>query len=406
MKVALLRLLACPSCGDELALHTFEETTEEDGSGGRVQETLEGVLACRCGQAYPVIDGVPRLLEGALYQHARFRQEWHEELKGAGALGERSLGPPSLQFRESLAPTMARFGKQWGAHPIDEDTWGLEQRARLEHALRYLGWRRGEASGRVILDAGCGNAKLTCGMATWGAEIVGVDISPGIVKGWRERRRWAGEHACRVHVLQADLTRPPFRRAVFDGIHSSGVLHHTPDTRQAFVAVAALVRPGGSFGVWLYGKDQKNAAGVPWVPFVDAPWASIRVSTLRRLTPRLPPALLHTFLLGYASIFHLLYTAGASIRGRRHPQSIRERTTSLFDSLAPPYVWRHTVEEVMQWFKEVGFSDIRETTVPGDEYGFCITGCRLPLLEPAPTGGRVGVGPDARIESSNDWVVS
>jgi len=94
------------------------------------------------------------------------------------------------------------------------------------------------------------------------------------------------------------------------------------------------------------------------------------------LTPRLPPALLYPFLLGYSSVFHSLYTAGAAIRGQRHPQSIRERTTSLFDSLAPPYVSRHTVEELMQWFREVGFVDIRETTVPGDDCGFCVTGCR------------------------------
>lgn len=228
MKLALLRLLACPSCGDELVLHAFDGTTEEEGSGRRAQETRERVLICRCGHAYPIIDGVPRLLEGALHQHSRFRERWHKELKSVGALGERSLRPPSRRFRELLAPTMARFGKEWGEHPIEEDTWGLDQSTRLEHALKYLGWRRDEAAGRLILDAGCGNAKLTCGMATWGAEVVGLDLSPGVVRGWRQRRRWAGEHASRVHVLQADLARPPFRRAVFDGIHSTGVLHTRP----------------------------------------------------------------------------------------------------------------------------------------------------------------------------------
>lgn len=213
-----------------------------------------------------------------------------------------------------------------------------------------------------------------------------MDPSPGVVRGWRQRRRWAGEHASRVHVIQADLTRPPFRRAVFDGIHSTGVVHHTPDTRQAFLAVAALVRPAGSFGVGLYSKDREGAGRVLWFPFVRAPWASIRVSALRRLMPQLPPALLYTVLLGYSSIFHILYPAGAGIRGQRHPQSIRERTTSLVDSLAPPYVWRHTVEELVQWFKEVGFVDIRETTVPGDDCGFCVTGCR-PSEVPEPKVG-------------------
>lgn len=380
MKVALVRLLACPRCGDELVLHTFDWIAEEAGSGMKVREICEGVLICHCGEAYPIIDGVPRILEGALHQYARFHEKWHTELKSVGALSEGKISSPSRHFRELLAPTMARFGKEWAEHPIEENTWGLDQETRLEQALRYLGWRCDEAANRLILDAGCGNAKLSCGMATWGAEVVGVDLSPAVVLGWRERRRWAGEHACRVHVVQADLTRPPFRRAVFDGIHSTGVLHHTPDTRQAFLAVASLVRPGGSFGVWLYSKDREDAGRVPWFPFTRAPWASIRVSTLRRVTPRLPPSLLYALVLGYSGIFHFLYTAGAAIRGRSHLQSVRARATSLFDSLAPPYAWRHTVEELRQWFREAGYVAIRETTVPGDGCGFCVTGWRLSEL--------------------------
>lgn len=122
MKLALLRLLGCPGCGDELVLHAFDWTTEEDGSGRRVQETREGVLICRGGHAYPIIDGVPRLLEGPLHQHTRLRERWPKELKSVGVLGGRALRPPSRQFRELLAPTMARFGKEWGEHPIEEDT--------------------------------------------------------------------------------------------------------------------------------------------------------------------------------------------------------------------------------------------------------------------------------------------
>src|SRR5438445_1962466 len=100
MRTALVRLLACPTCGDELALHSFESATEEDSSRRRVEETVEGVLICRSGDAFPIIEGVPRLLQGALSQHAGFRRQWHKKLKSIGALRERSLRPPSRQFRE------------------------------------------------------------------------------------------------------------------------------------------------------------------------------------------------------------------------------------------------------------------------------------------------------------------
>lgn len=55
-----------------------------------------------------------------------------------------------------------------------------------------------------------------------------------------------------VDVIQADVFNLPFRDDVFDVIFSIGVLHHTRDTRQAFLALPKHVRPGGTVSVWLY----------------------------------------------------------------------------------------------------------------------------------------------------------
>jgi hypothetical protein len=86
------------------------------------------------------------------------------------------------------------------------------------------------------------------------------------------------------------------------------------------------------------------------------------------------PRILFAILSAYSRFFHIVYSASARVRGKRHDQTIQERTTSLFDTLSPPYAWGHTREEVCRWFREAGFPEPAETTVAGEEYGFCVTG--------------------------------
>ena len=364
MNPSLIQWLACPACGGDLTLIVLQETDPPD--------VEEGLLTCTCTSAYPVTEGVPRILDGALAGNVGFLNRWRGELEAAGVLHGRALHPPSPTFRSLIAPTGERFAKEWGEHPLEDTTWGLDQQTRLERALRYLGWTLEEAKGGLVLDAGCGTGKLTCGMASWGGEVVGMDLAPGLVRGWRARHQLANAAATRVHMVQASVLAPPFKAGVFDGLHSSGVLHHTPDTRRAFAAVAPLVKPGGSMGVWLYGEAQARG-GLPWFPFVRARWASVPSAWLRPATTRMPPRLLFALLLGYSTIFHVLYSAAARLRGRSHEQTIRERTTSLFDTLSPPYAWHHTVEEVSTWFRQEGFPEPVETTAPGEAYGFGVT---------------------------------
>jgi SAM-dependent methyltransferase len=333
----------------------------------------EGVLSCECGRAFPILEGVPRLLQGALSVQREFLARWKNELADCGAATVQALEPPSAEFLRSIEPTMKSFQKEWAEHPLEEKTWGLDQTTRVNHSLRYLGFDRETIKGKLVLDAGAGTGQLTCSMARLGCEIVGVDLSPSVVRGWRLRDRFAGSAKTRVHIVQGNLMKPPFRKGIFDGIMSQGVLHHTPSTRQAFRAVANLVKEGGTLGVWLY----KHGDGyLPLVPFSRSTRSSIKVSTLRRVTPKLPPPVLYASVFTYSAIFHGFYSVNSLLRNREHNQTIKERATSLFDSLAPAYVWRHTPEEVCGWFAEMSFEDMRDTSVPNDVCGFCITGAR------------------------------
>ncbi|MGE3510530.1 MAG: methyltransferase domain-containing protein, partial [Vicinamibacterales bacterium] len=59
-------------------------------------------------------------------------------------------------------------------------------------------------------------------------------------------------HRPGVDVIQADVFHLPFRDEVFDVIVSLGVLHHTRDTREAFLSLPRHVKEGGTIAVWLY----------------------------------------------------------------------------------------------------------------------------------------------------------
>ena len=144
---------------------------------------------------------------------------------------------------------MKRFQKEWAEHPVEAKTWGLDQTTRVNHSLRYLGLEKETIKGKLVLDAGAGTGQLTGSMARLGCEIVGVDLSPAVVRGWKLRDRFAGPGKTRVHIVQGNLMKQKIRKRLFDGVMSQGVLHHTPSTRQALRAVADLVRKRDS-GVW------------------------------------------------------------------------------------------------------------------------------------------------------------
>ena len=373
MKPKLTTLLACPGCGGELKLAAFETVYELDEQQEKVLDIVEGVLTCGCGRAYPIIEGVPRLLEGVLSTQKGYLAKWKTELGDCGATGAEALTPPSQEFSSFIEPTLKRFEKEWAEHHLEEKTWGFDQETRIDQSLRYLGWTKEQVKGKLVLDAGAGTGQLTSSMATLGCEVVGIDLSPAVVRGWRSRSVYAKDRAVHVHIVQGNLLNPPFQKGVFDGIMSQGVLHHTPNTRQAFDALALLVRRRGTLGVWLYKPTEGR---VQLVPLSKSRWTAAQTKTLRKVTPKLPPSLLYALLFAYASVFHAFYSVNALVRGRPHKQTVKERVTSLFDTLAPPYVWTHNPQEVCEWFRAQSYIEVRDTSLPVDPEGFCVTGTR------------------------------
>jgi SAM-dependent methyltransferase len=99
------------------------------------------------------------------------------------------------------------------------------------------------ASGVVaVLDAGCGEGRLSRRLAAAGYRVTSVDASPTLVRRAREADP-------RGEYRTADVTDLPFADASFDAVISFMVLQDVADYERAVGEAARVLRTGGAFYV-------------------------------------------------------------------------------------------------------------------------------------------------------------
>jgi uncharacterized protein YbaR (Trm112 family) len=232
MRPEFVELLGCPSCGGGLALRPEVE------SEGHV---LEGSLCCAsCSAAFPIERGVPRLL-------------------------------PDDRNRSAVRDnTAARFGFEW-THFATFDMAAEE----ASMATWLTPKRLADLAGLTVLDAGCGMGRHATIAARHGVgRLVGIDLGSSVDAAFANTRQL--ESIC---IVQGDIYFPPVKAAAFDAAYSIGVLHHLPDPKRGFAALAPKVKPGGWFHVWVYGREGNGVL-------------LLVLNPVRRLTSRMPLGLL------------------------------------------------------------------------------------------------------------------
>jgi SAM-dependent methyltransferase len=316
MKRNLLQYLRCPSCAGAVAIKAI-------GSEEQV-EIMEGELICdSCRLPFPITRGVPRF---------------------AG----------SDKLEADKAATAENFGWQWQHFTHADDLY----------AEQFLGWiapvRPDFFRDKIILEGGCGKGRHTLLAASWGArEVIGVDLSDAVDTAFAATR-----HLPNAHIVQADIYHLPFART-FDYAFSVGVLHHLPDPRSGFHALASRVRPGGHLSAWVYGAENNE-----WITRAVNP---LREKFSSRIDRR---ALLHLSKLPTAVLYSatkLVYgPLNRSKTGARFASRLfyndylnaisrfgwREQHTIVFDHLVAPtshYIPRSEFEE---WWRDIGASDV------------------------------------------------
>jgi SAM-dependent methyltransferase len=304
MRESLLGFLRCPECNG--ALHLKRERQDH-------QHVLTGELACtKCAAKFEVNAGVPRML--------------------------RAKAPTTR--------TQRSFGKQWQMHSqgnFERDLIYSKSREEcLEDFRRAFNLRDLDAlRDCLILDAGCGSGELTAdiGRAAPGATVIGMDFSDAAHVAFERCREISN-----VHIVQADLSLPPFCPRSFDLVWSEGVIHHTPNTARSFASLSRLVKPCGKLYVWIY-SDR-----------VTTPYRMAR-KILRR-PYLLPSAALYALSWSLALPLHALNKLRETFRFSRVKHRLSSTAYSFYDTLSPEYVHFHSQEEVHGWFARQDFDPI------------------------------------------------
>jgi len=183
--------------------------------------------------------------------------------------------------------------------------------------------------GKRVLDAGCGNGRYSVIANELGAFVVSID---------------KGEHCCKItknnlkdpEVVQMDIFKPCLK-PIFDVIFSLGVLHHTPNPKQAFLSLLSALKEKGTMIIWVYRKE--------------SPIREYIFTNMRKITTKMPYNLL--YILGYFFIPIVKILYGKKI----HRVPIPKTGHHFFDWYSPRYRYHYTEEEIKSWLEETSLKD-------------------------------------------------
>jgi SAM-dependent methyltransferase len=148
-----------------------------------------------------------------------------------------SLNPPTQYLTDANLRARQRL---WDHQqpPFDLVSWVLE----------LAGLRPGSTA--RVLDVGCGNGKYLTQLRTRGIDVVGCDLSKGML---------AAAAAHDTKLVNADVTRLPFKDSAFDVVLAPHMLYHVSDRQAAASEMRRVLRRGGRCVVVTNGTDHVRA---------------------------------------------------------------------------------------------------------------------------------------------------
>ncbi len=352
MRKELLKYLVCPMCGCGM-------TSKSSFSEG--DNVIFGSFECAGNlpkrHEYLITEGVPRLL------------------------------PTDGSTSEAQKQTADSFSDKWETIP-DYGHDATSEEFQVSWYLERYGWTRDEfdrfmATRKMTLDAGTGVGSLAKLYATRTPGLMfGIDISRSIDIAYEHLK-----HLTNLHLIQADLTKLPFRKGTFDFVASDQVLHHTPSTEKSFRYLAEFLAPGGQIVIYVYKKK--------------APLREMADDYLRGITTKMTWQECYEFSEQIALLGKTLSDLKTEVKiekdipllgikaGTYDVQrfiywnflkcfwndkfDLRGNTIVNVDWYAPVYAWRHTPEEVEGWFRDAGLQILHEDV---SESGISVRGSR------------------------------
>jgi SAM-dependent methyltransferase len=247
-----------------------------------------------------------------------------------------------------------------------------------------LAFKRHLGGKRRILDAGCGNGRVTMLLRNASdpihTEVVGVDLVAA------EVARGNLEGSPNLTIKQADLLQDLTALGQFDFIYCQEVLHHTGDPRSAFRNLAGILDKGGELAIYVYKKkapcrefsDDYIRARISDLPYDEAMEACRQITDLGRVLANLnvnvtvPAVDVLEIKAGEYDLQRFVYHFFMKCFWNAE-FSHGDNAAINYDWFHPQDATRHTVDEVRTWFQESSLSIVHEHV---DEYGITMRGRR------------------------------
>ena len=316
MHAKYLDILCCPRSRTRLILQA--EKVRVDGM------IESGLLISAEGDRYPIINYVPRFLEGEDYLES-FGYEW----------------------------------QKWSRVQFDSENVGRPMAGHTERMFDAItGFSADFLSGKTVVEFGCGPGRFLDVVRRREGIAVGIDMSLAVEAA--RKNFWDDPN---VLIVQGDILNPPFRDQAFDAGYSVGVFHHTPQPDAALKQLARVVKTDGAIACCVYPK-----MGL---------YNSRAVARFRKVHNKLKkifgnsPATAYSYFSAYV-LYSIFSRVRRRPRGARLIDYLEERflvnvyipdarwrVLDVFDAITPAFASTHTGAEVRSWFTA---ADCREIT--------------------------------------------
>jgi SAM-dependent methyltransferase len=288
-----------------------------------------------------------------------FREKWNRN--------------PDLAFKQTLDESSEIFRWILGRNGFETPA---ELKAFLAHKQR-------------ILDAGCGNGRVTALLRRYAppeAEVVGVDLTAA------EVARVNLQGARGVSIVEGDIVEGLPDLGSFDFIYCQEVLHHTSDPERGLRNLAALLSEDGELAIYVYRRkapvreftDDFVRERMSEMPYEQAIQECRHIADLGKslsdlgVTITVPRIEVLGIEPGDYAVQRLVYHYFMKCFWNNELDAESNAAIN-FDWYHPQLGSRHTLQECRSWFADAGLQVSREHV---DPYGITVWG-RFASASPA-----------------------
>ncbi len=296
------------------------------------QRVRKGVLhAPVSNYYYPVYEYIPVLFD--------FKNDFYYKDPLFKTAGKKYKKPPSSRARPGELFVQKSFTTQWNMVQNHELTFTYTHSQREKFIeLEIVDTDKTIAADYLALNVGCGfgmESQFLFNVIK--RPTFGIDINFSMLNGVKHLM-----DNPLVTLALASAFAPPFADDTFDLVYSHGVLHHTYDTKKAFLSIMPKMKnEKGKIYIWVYALEDAMRGGS------KRTFGHYTEFAVRPILAELPKWLQHVWLYPL-SAYHYWHFKKYGMN--KDKWEFKNSMHSMSDRWLPKYAWRHGFHEVITWF--------------------------------------------------------